>query len=507
MLIALGFVGLVAFIGLAIDAGIVFAHIGHLRRGVDAASLAAANQIRSDWNEDEAVGAAEELILLNLPSSQLSDLNVLIETCKPPTTLNDCAKGGVNRKLAYVSATLDVNLAFLPIVGWDSVQISAEAISEAASVDLMIVIDTSTSMAYETQSVIDNWENLGDRASAIDECRLKRGTVEGCMPFENVRTAAGNLVDSMFATFDRIGLVTFDRFAGLVDGVPGEESEVPKSLVNQGLTNTHSDVKNALNAMNVYPVPDFDKLCPDFNAGNDTGDPRGCMRTNTAAGLMLAGKELTQRGREEAVWVIVLLSDGVANAAYHTVGFAPPEPTNIEWYCPPEFWSNPDDPFNGRVFDRHLGPWCTNGGYPRGPVGDPNNPTAWPNAYVNGVGLGDQSDANAAARYWADWLGCLPGSANKHCAQSGKGVVMFTIALGDLTTNYDGPFPNVGESLLRYIANVGYDGNPSLGSTDQCWKKPVKADCGNYYHSKTDLAELIPIFEAIAERIFTRLTH
>ena len=46
ILIALAFVGLAAFIGLAVDAGILFTDVGHLRRAVDAASLSAANQFR-----------------------------------------------------------------------------------------------------------------------------------------------------------------------------------------------------------------------------------------------------------------------------------------------------------------------------------------------------------------------------------------------------------------------------------------------------------------------------
>ena len=46
VLIALAFVGLAAFIGLTVDAGILFSDIGHLRLATDAASLAAANQFR-----------------------------------------------------------------------------------------------------------------------------------------------------------------------------------------------------------------------------------------------------------------------------------------------------------------------------------------------------------------------------------------------------------------------------------------------------------------------------
>jgi len=38
ILLALAFIGLAAFIGLTVDAGILFTNVGHLRRAVDAAS-------------------------------------------------------------------------------------------------------------------------------------------------------------------------------------------------------------------------------------------------------------------------------------------------------------------------------------------------------------------------------------------------------------------------------------------------------------------------------------
>jgi hypothetical protein len=87
--------------------------------------------------------------------------------------------------------------------------------------------------------------------------------------------------------------------------------------------------------------------------------------------------------------------------------------------------------------------------------------------------------------------------------------VIFTIGLGDRVTNdtvcdwgaaCEG---DVGEHLLRYVAAVGDDGNPI---TDPCSTFGVGLDCGNYYYSPTG-AGLLEVFEAIASRIFTRITH
>jgi hypothetical protein len=125
-----------------------------------------------------------------------------------------------------------------------------------------------------------------------------------------------------------------------------------------------------------------------------------------------------------------------------------------------------------------------------------------------GMGLGSNSDPDAAARFWADWVGCYQAPQNTECVRPGQGAVIFTIALGKFTTQHSGPYPNAGEQLLRYIANVGYNGNPSLDSaSDPCNGAATETDCGNYYYSKTTLAELKAVFDDIAERIFTRLTH
>jgi hypothetical protein len=63
--------------------------------------------------------------------------------------------------------------------------------------------------------------------------------------------------------------------------------------------------------------------------------------------------------------------------------------------------------------------------------------------------------------------------------------------------------PDTGEQLLRYIADVGDDGDPT---TAPCAPAGLGADCGNYYYSPTG-SGLLEVFEAIASRIFTRITH
>jgi hypothetical protein len=473
VLIALAFIGLVAFIGLAIDAGIVFAHVGHLRRGVDAAALSAANQIRKGWTIGTVTSSAEELILLNLPADSATDLQVVVQTCRDTPTIQGCS-GPIRRKLARVSAEVSVGLAFLPIIGWDSVPIRSEAISEAASVDLVLVIDNSTSMAYDAPE--------GDPMREPADCN----PINACQPFEKVRAAAKVLVDNMDDEFDMIGLVNFNRFAGLTNNYL-TRLETPLDQPNWPLTNNFSDIHAALDNMRVYGNLPTD-TCNDAHGG----DFRGCMRTNTAAGLRLAGMTLAG-GRPESVKVVVLLSDGLANAAYEQED--PWNPDNPDkWYCPNEYWMDPLT--YRRVGDDFEGPWCTDG--------DPSI------GYVNPkYGDGTIQDPDDATRAFADWVACLPPGENELCGSNGVGAVIFVIGLGDglVSLDYAAPVDDVGGQLLRYIARVGYSGDPRA-SSDQCAAvaNDVTKTCGNYYFAPLG-DDLNQIFRDIADRIFTRLTH
>jgi hypothetical protein len=109
----------------------------------------------------------------------------------------------------------------------------------------------------------------------------------------------------------------------------------------------------------------------------------------------------------------------------------------------------------------------------------------------------------------ADFAGCNPLHPAPGCSQAGQGAVVFTIGLGDQVLQRYGtdPVPH-GVRLLRYIAGVGDDGDPA---TDPCaglydnsgeWE----TWCGNYYFSPTG-DRLTSIFEDIASRMFTRITH
>jgi len=561
VLIALAFIGLAAFIGLTIDAGILFSHIGHLRRATDAASLAAANQFREGRDPDQLSDMAFDVLELNGLAPEL--LGVVAKVCDlglqgppfgPGSAWDDpslCPTGGESpRKYVRVETQLQVNFAFLPIIGWNSTVIQANSISEAASVDLVLILDVSPSMSYNLCN--DGLDN--DEDGAIDECPvlapaadpntipesdvkackanrsfpdddfppggvddapeggapIDRPWVDGdreddCHPFEEVRDAAHLLVDKMYFPYDRIGIVTFATLRTInleldpndpdgTEGIP--EPPPPCGVVDTTDPNEMKDCADfVIDALDPELEADPAVSCPNWGS---TGDPRGCMSTNTGGGLKAAfgmycrdavayggdGDGTCDRNemREEAVWIAIILSDGIANAA----NSASPPTVAGDWICPVSTWASP-----------------AGGGPPYCADGDPDPASRHASGNVN-------YDADDYARDWADALGCPNPPKYDDCIltvpDGGQDVLIFSIGLGDAVTNYTkGGALNQGEELLRYVAAVGDDGDPS---TDPCASELSEADCGNYYFVLDPSGgQLLDVFEAIASRIFTRITH
>ncbi len=519
ILIALAFVGLAAFIGLAIDAGILFSQIGHLRRATDAAALAAANQFREGRTGNEIQAAANEFINLNSLNPATAQVFVCRDYFNPATTPpsmhdpNLCPPPGEPpRKYVRVRAQMPVNFAFLPIIGWNSVNIFAESVSEAASIDLVLVLDTSASMTWDLcTDGIDNdaWREIqltGAPDGVADDCIPPAGTgkvgqvaeddplvcnenrnlriatgdsstyppANDCHPFEEVRNASKGLLGQMRFPFDRMAIITFAQLA-----------DVEISLENG---DNWFDINQTLDYLSVAPEPPVGiEPCVPTRWGVGI-DPRGCTSTNTAEGLRYAGNQFGYYKRDEAVWIVIILSDGGANAALKTGG----NPSLVDdWLCP-----------GSPLAPAWIQPYCR----------DPDGATRHD-------GSDPLYDVEDAAMDFADFVGC-PDSMSPQpaaCSLPGQGAVIFSIGLGDKLINappsscdpyYSGSCdPDLGEQLLRYIAGVGDDNDPATPpSQDPCNGVAAGTSCGNYYFSPTG-AGLMDVFEAIASRIFTRLTH
>lgn len=455
ILIALAFVGLAGFIGLAVDGGILFTDIGHLRRAVDAGALAAANQYRRNVPPADLEHAAQELLQLN----NLSAATAVVKVCdwdgSNPSYMEVslCPDGFPTpterfKKKVRVEGAMPVRFAFLPIIGIDEITIRADAVAEAAALDLVLVIDESESMAYD--------------GSDTDPLTCRNGVPNDnggydCHPFKEVATAARSFVNQMYFPFDRVSVIGFSS------GPTTSSDPDFTDLIGNGTT-----VRNAIDAMNPQPLP----ACP----GYSVGDVSGCMSTNIADGLLSAHDQLAANGDPEAVWVVVLLTDGAANQAY--------DHTNLLWFCPGSDGSHDWIP-----------PYCRDGDF------GTDNPGLY--GY----------DAEDAARDVADLIGCRGNGdpdQSAYCSSGnidGVGALIFTIGLGDKVIN-DPDDANAGERLLRQIAAVGDDGDPA---TNPCSSTPTSTlgtprNCGDYYFAPTGTG-LGPVFDDIAKRIFTRLTQ
>jgi hypothetical protein len=464
------------------------------------------------------------------------------------------------RKIVYVEGSTPVDFAFLTLIGFHSVNVQASSRSEAASVDVVLVIDTSASMTNDAKchngldddgdqiaddgcpdievvgtaetpdvnlnysptdwldndgdGVVDDGfvgagldgdrddiRNNADLCNAIDPTGVVDGLPGECHPFEEVKAAAASFVDRLNFPYDRVAIVTFDLTAQLVLSITN-----PNNLSQGEISDL---VKNLEVSANPGPT-----TCIYSGPGTD---PSGCPNTSTGGGLKIAGGQFGLRPiRQESVWVVILLTDGAANASEPVDGYSGSGP-GVNKYCPPTTWYQPfcRDPFN---LTRHSVMTDTTHIYQ-----NPNN------SYDP-----DNYDADDFARDSADFVACADSdtnsaawctdSLNYEIGEGGQGAIIYAIGLGTLVvnftacdTNHDGQADEAdcnrdsGDDLLRYIAAVGDDGdavtNPCSGvATPTLTGGDDTYNCGNYFFSEFG-SGLNAVFESIASRIFTRITH
>jgi hypothetical protein len=204
------------------------------------------------------------------------------------------------------------------------------------------------------------------------------------------------------------------------------------------------------------------------------GDPRGWMVTNSGGGLKVAANLLgglypahfprsTPPSRQDALWVVVWLTDGFTNAGFVNDGaeYVQTIANSGLTYCPDYTWT----PILGYSNIRY----CVDQDA-RDPLGRHNNPVD-PNTY----------DPDDYARDQVDFLTGTTG---------GQGALLYTIGEGTKITErsqyeIDNNFPPPGEALLKYAADKG----------------------GGIYYAVPDAAQLDRVFLAIANNIATRLSR
>ncbi|MBN8618549.1 MAG: hypothetical protein J0L63_06570 [Anaerolineae bacterium] len=180
VIMAFGFVVLLAFVGIVTDVSLLFVRYSTLRRAVDAAAVAAAGQMRrtvptadelarAGNNVDVAEGYAfaRNITNINLAARQfiefygLSPTTVWVKTCAtdPDDLELECAANQQPRKLVRVTAQIGSPTIFLRLIGWGSITLEATSISETAVLDIVMIFDGSESMLNQT--TYDEWDAIG----------------------------------------------------------------------------------------------------------------------------------------------------------------------------------------------------------------------------------------------------------------------------------------------------------------------------------------------------------
>ena len=550
VLLVLGIVVLLAFVGLGLDLAQYLIMRARLRRAVDAAAMAAAARFRGQYSSPEEMKGrmeqvAREALVLN--GFHADSLNIItsIDTENGTPLCNDPEEDihhtperyicfPVGRKKVWVEATASFPTAFIRLVGVPRISVTADAVGEAASLDLVLALDISLSMTYE-----------GGTARQIDptECSLHPSTwngseailnSDGCYPFEYVRAAAMNFVSKILdmdcanpsdpnqcLEQDRVAIVLFstgwgnapESFRGTfflthnrshwfrrqedaIDALENIKVYQPAEICKTWWDSGHPDEPGVClcygPSCSETPEPDHsnyqglpgspDRGTPCMMRVNHPDDPdiSTCLTTDIGDALKLAGQLFHDEGRRDALWVTVLLTDGAATATGPAGDDDPAHPLE---YLP--FGYCPSDDQDTKCRDTNTG-----GPGSRHPQSDVAH-----------------YDADDYARDQADYVACPPDNPPSECATPGQGAFIFAIGMGQevLDTSLSDPGdPPAGAALLRYIANVGEDNDPTTDLL--CDNVPYDQDCGNYYYRASG-SEIGEVFEDIAQRIFTRLSH
>ncbi len=503
VIVALALVALVAIVGLALDVGLMFIENARLRRAVDAAALSAALQFRENYQRADLARSAIEILALN----NVNDPLVYLEICDAnlPTYAGWLASHSVAelaalppgehvfhntnlcttppRKLVRVIAHDQVALAFLPVIGIDNVNINANATSETASIDLVLVIDSGESMTYDAphgdplrDPSVCNYTDTGD------------GMPGECHPFEEIKQAAVDFIQAAtFFPYDRVAIISFNKigftnlsFADINYSTtdPVEIAAIETTIITtienlfvyegQGICPSGQPcrVYDEFGAFQsfacgdpyLFPADPRDPMSFD----PDVNDPSLCPSTNIGAGMLLAGNEFaTPPIRQNALWAVVLLTDGAANSGACPRSTWGEQPYNADWIV---YWCRDPLPSTRHCADADTMDRCL----AAGGVWDPDN-----------------YDADDYARDMVDFVAY------------DQQAYIYSIGMGNYVradpTGFS-PAPEadrVGEQLLWYAANTG-DGEP--------------IDAGLYYWAPSG-DELRAIFQKIADNIAIRLSQ
>jgi hypothetical protein len=388
-----------------------------------------------------------------------------------------------------------------------------QPITPGAPADVVLVLDRSESQSYQFSLLPEpyaskcNQTKINDVYACLNGGTLEDGTpVTGCnnetitdpnfpeltrgicQPFRKSKEAAYRFIQQLRPGADRIALASFAEYSGHHLTMTFDLSEAFMAL-------------NTIDVAALQPTSTVSHIA--CNSSTSPEDFWKCGSSNVGGGLIQAQSEFSL-ARPEAQWAAVLIADGAANRTS---------------YDPRVPWSEPlygNCPLSERTTSLKCRDTDANSRHFITTTVDP---------------LYDTDDY---AREYGDLLGLDP---NLYPSLGSIGVEIFTISFGKSTVCSNGSYtppsngqpatctnsnptygdPDAGEQLLRYIADMGDDGNLSTGpclDTQAPFRVfETRADdsgrsddaglglnCGNYYFAP-DATSLPTITLDIAARI------
>jgi hypothetical protein len=606
VIVAVSMFVLLVVIGLAIDSTLLYLNYARLKRAVDAGAIAAANDFKLNSSLTRMKEAALEVLNLNDINTAAVDIKIYmcdldgdgvrdatLQTLVPdfyakcPKTANDSP-----RKMIYIRASERSQTYFVSLLGIQNIPISTTAIAEAAPVDLVIVLDTSSSMR----------EYDPNDPACSPNCK---------QPLAAAKEAAQVLINNLYSGYDRVAVVTFDTVAitrysfidantgklagaasaagasslqprvdppgyrlfwrnkdggliGAVNPIDPEDRDNngsdddsttastqctldtpdnparPRWDSTKGIPCDAADVKDAFDwndPLNYIFNGSAGDTCPGtisdncgsqnwmrlndpFIPAHNPHPPMTLVSTCSGCGMREATANLLTGGRSNAVWVIVFLSDGVANMTDTPATYPYVASTGLgipagypNGYCGGKLDFNLTDNDDNATATLHKlnfnywdtmcidaypeERWCINSDPETCPL---STKLAGTRTSALSPALTKISPPYSAEDYAKDMTdrSALRSSTNSK-EKLGNDIAIYTVAFGDNAIQ--------GAPLLRYMAAVGDDGNRE---TDPCSPagvtKPAKESCGQYYFAQTT-QDLIPIFQDISSRIYTKIAE
>ncbi len=287
LILAIGFIALLGFVGIVTDVSVLFIRYSTMRRAIDAAAIAAAGQMRRvvDETPDDGVadGEATSVANLNLAARQfievygLDPTNVVVETCRAQQVPRDASGNAYDKdptdvsaqplyitvpddplnpggsshseinpladpdviaryrelctddelKLVRVTAQIDAPTIFLRLLGYPTVTLTESAVSQTAVIDVVLIFDVSESMLNETN--YDDWDNIHQpnlTTSNPDDYTVEKQGVRYMPPFIDWQD---------YSAFDLINSSTEHDLNGRIDPLRSSAAGTIDPILNDKL--------------------------------------------------------------------------------------------------------------------------------------------------------------------------------------------------------------------------------------------------------------------------------